>query len=114
MLPELNEQQQQELIEKVNKIVDLGNQMFPLIVECIDVLKCKEFQLIAMDLESIGAHLNSISLNGPSEPLEEISLEDSETGEDFELTNDQIDEDMWKENADGICQGDLMMSSEAE
>ena len=89
MLPELNEQQQQELIEKVNKIVELGNQMFPRIVECLGILQCKEFQLIAMDLESIGAHLNSLSLNGPSEPLEEIPLEDSETADALPFAQDE-------------------------
>jgi hypothetical protein len=72
---------QKQLVVTINEAVDHLVLAGDLITESLGILKCKQLQMIAVDLASISDHIQDLAVNGPAEPWPEIPLEQSETTE---------------------------------
>lgn len=81
MVPLTPEGQQQLLVTKINEAVDHLVIAGDLVTESLGILKCKQLQMIAVDLASISDHIQDLAVNGPAEPWAEVPLEQSETNE---------------------------------
>lgn len=72
---------QEQLVTVINQAVDSLVVAGDKINEALNILKCKQLQMIAVDLASISDHIQDLAQNGPAEPWAEIPLEQSETSE---------------------------------
>lgn len=72
---------QEQLVSVINEAVDSLVVAGDKINEALTILKCRQLQMIAVDLASISEHIQDLATNGPSEPWPEIPLEHSETSE---------------------------------
>lgn len=72
---------QEQLVTVINQAVDSLVVAGDKINEALNILKCKQLQMIAVDLLSISDHIQDLAQNGPAEPWAEIPLEQSETSE---------------------------------
>lgn len=72
---------QEQLVNTINQAVDYLVLAGDKINESLGILKCKQLQMIAVDLVSISDHIQDLAVNGPAEPWAEVPLEQSETNE---------------------------------
>jgi hypothetical protein len=80
-LTQLTDEQRAELVGYLNQSVVHLENLSDLIDKAIGILKCKELQMVAVDISSIIDHLTNLSDNGPTPPWAEIPLAQSEVKE---------------------------------
>jgi len=92
------------VVSKLNAAVELLEKLTPLVFDSCDLMKCRQLQILKMDLQSMTENLTDLNENGPRDPFMEVDLEDSQVEEEH---------DVWKEpEHGGPSEGDMMMSAE--
>jgi|688.fasta_scaffold218068_2 hypothetical protein len=77
----LTEETKVELIGTINSAIDLLEAIHGKVDYALSLYKCRQLQMVAVDLSSIADHIQDLATNGPTEPWSEIPLEQSETAE---------------------------------
>lgn len=75
------ETQMKEVVETINSAIDDLEQVGEKITKALEICKCKQLQMVAVDLASIADHIQDLATNGPADPWAEIPLEQSEVAE---------------------------------
>jgi hypothetical protein len=75
------EEQMNQIVTTMNSAIDDLEKVGEKITAALEICKCKQLQMIAVDLSSIADHIQDFATNGPAEPWAEIPLEQSETSE---------------------------------